>query len=181
MRALAILVVVAAGAAGAAAPGPKVLAPEEATALAVLAGGSYRVDPAQAFSVTLGELGRVQLGFACSVEETPRCKLVVAKDGKLVFRLDDPLALENGTWACEPAAVSFADVDGDRKADLAVIFTCMTGIGPTGAHEFPVGEVLLFHGGTFAADARITKAVEAKAPKSVKALVAVARAAVAGK
>jgi hypothetical protein len=69
----------------------------------------------------------------------------------------------------------------DGRADLAVIFTCMTGIGPTVAQELPMGEVWLARGGGLAPDPRITKAVAAKAPKTVKRLLAVARAALAGR
>ncbi|MBE2250319.1 MAG: hypothetical protein IAE78_12310 [Myxococcus sp.] len=162
-------------------PTPKPLTADEAKVLEGLAGAGARVDAAQAFSVTLGPLGRVQLGFACALEATPRCRLVVAKGGEVVQLLDDPLATKSPTWACEPAALSFPDVNGDGAVDLAVIFSCMTGVGPTGAQEFPTGEVLVSRDGKFVTDARIDRAVEAASPKTVKDLVGVARRAAGGK
>jgi hypothetical protein len=108
--------------------------------------------------------------------------LLVVKSGSLLF--DVPVPSVEQWRDCEPSALAFRDVDGDGTRDILVMAQCDTGIGPSVADPFQVGDVLFHRDHALKIDPRVTKALDAlglkgRAPQTLKSLEAVARKALA--
>ncbi len=104
----------------------------------------------QSFDVELENFGQVTF-VTGSIEEDGLYKLklyLIDGNGKVLYEFPD---FYGNTWPMffEVWSVAFDDLNGDGLKDVTAIASYMTGIGPTGAQEFPVAGVYFQHGKEF--------------------------------
>ncbi len=110
--------------------------------------------PNQSFDVELEDFGKVKLE-AHSVDF--KLKLILKKSDKIIFNFPE----KKTSWSFEELkAVSFFDIDGDKKKDVVLVLDYITGIGPEAAVPFSVPLIYLSKTKKFILDEKFEKLSE---------------------
>lgn len=123
--------------------------PDTGLTLETLENEGFKAFTDQSYDVEIENFGQVTL-VTGSVEVDGLSKLkiyLIDGNGKVLYEFSDFY----GNWSmlCYVTDVAFNDLNRDGLKDFIVIAYYMTGVGPTGAEEFPVAGVYFQHGREF--------------------------------